>query len=63
MGDPLSLIFLNDAEDSPVVDDRGDENQLHVGVMAIYVSGFSFQVSVLVRLRRSQVSGLAVSDT
>ncbi len=28
--------LLNDAEDSPVVDDRGDENQLHLGVMAIY---------------------------
>jgi outer membrane scaffolding protein for murein synthesis (MipA/OmpV family) len=28
--------LLNDAEDSPVVDDRGDENQFHLGVMAIY---------------------------
>lgn len=37
--------LLNDAEDSPVVDDRGDGNQLHVGVMAIYVSGFSIQFS------------------
>jgi outer membrane scaffolding protein for murein synthesis (MipA/OmpV family) len=28
--------LLNDAEDSPVVDDRGDENQFKLGFMAIY---------------------------
>jgi MipA family protein len=28
--------LLDEAEDSPVVDDRGDENQVHLGVMAIY---------------------------
>jgi outer membrane protein len=28
--------LLNDAEDSPVVDDRGDENQVHLGIIAIY---------------------------